>query len=51
MIQNQQAGRRIDPFETERTLYNPVSGDLYISVTDKEGRVSRRTFNLLSNSR
>lgn len=51
MIQNQQVGRRINPFETERTLYNPVNGDLYISVTDKEGRVSRRIFNLLNNNR
>jgi hypothetical protein len=37
-----------DPFITNRTLFNPESGDLYITITDKNGRISRKVINLLS---
>jgi hypothetical protein len=37
-----------DPFATNKTLFNPESGDLYITTTDKNGRIRRRVINLLS---
>lgn len=36
-----------DPYNTHKTLYNPASGDLYISITDKNGVVRRKVINLL----
>lgn len=36
-----------DPFNTHRTLFNPSSGDLYITTTDKNGRIRRQVINLL----
>lgn len=36
-----------DPYKTHKTLYNPSTGDLYISVTDKNGNVRRQVVNLL----
>lgn len=37
-----------DPYNTHKTLYNPANGDLYISVTDKNGNVRRKVINLLA---
>ncbi len=39
---------RKDPYSTNRTLYNPASGDLYVTITDSNGNVRRKVFNLLS---
>jgi len=36
-----------NPYNTNKTLYNPSTGDLYISVTDKNGNVRRQVVNLL----
>lgn len=36
-----------DPYSTHKTLYNPSNGDLYISVTDKNGNIRRKVVNLL----
>lgn len=36
-----------DPYSTNRTMYNPSTGDLYISVTDKGGNIRRKVVNLL----
>jgi hypothetical protein len=38
---------RKDPYSTHRTLYNPQNGDMYITVTDSNGNVKRKVFNLL----
>ena len=49
-MKNSQPKKRVqpDPFTTNRTLFNPESGDLYITITDKNGRISRKVINLLS---
>ena len=36
-----------DPYSTHKRLYNPSTGDLYISVTDKNGNVRRQVVNLM----
>jgi hypothetical protein len=36
-----------DPYLTNRTLYNPTNGDLYITVSDKNGNIRRKIINLL----
>lgn len=36
-----------DPYSTHKRLYNPSTGDLYISVTDKNGNVRRQVINLM----
>lgn len=36
-----------DPYVDKRTLYNPATGDLYISVSDINGNVRRKVINLL----
>lgn len=36
-----------DPYATHKKLYNPSTGDLYISVTDKNGNVRRQVVNLM----
>jgi len=49
-MKNSQPKKRVqpDPFTTNRTLFNPESGDLYITITDKNGRIRRQVINLLS---
>jgi len=37
-----------DPIRSNKRLYNPQTGDLYITTTDKNGRVRRSIVNLLS---
>lgn len=37
-----------DPFATHRKLYNPSTGDLYITTTNEKGVVRRSVINLLS---
>lgn len=39
---------RKDPYSTNRTLYNPTNGDLYVTITDINGNTRRQVFNLLS---
>jgi hypothetical protein len=36
-----------DPYTSNRTLYNPTNGDLYVSVSDKNGNIRRKVINLL----
>jgi hypothetical protein len=36
-----------DPYTTTKTLYNPSTGDLYVSVADKNGNIRRKVINLL----
>lgn len=36
-----------DPYATHKKLYNPSTGDMYISVTDKNGNVRRQVINLM----
>ncbi len=36
-----------DPYNTHKTLFNPANGDLYITITDKHGRIRRQVINLL----
>lgn len=36
-----------DPYSDRRTLYNPMNGDLYISVSDVNGNIRRKVINLL----
>ena len=36
-----------DPYSDRRTLYNPSTGDLYISVSDVNGNIRRKVINLL----
>jgi translation elongation factor EF-G len=36
-----------DPYVDRRTLYNPATGDLYISVSDINGNIRRKVINLL----
>lgn len=36
-----------DPYSDRRTLYNPATGDLYISVSDVNGNIRRKVINLL----
>ncbi len=36
-----------DPYNTHKTLFNPSNGDLYITITDKHGRIRRQVINLL----
>jgi hypothetical protein len=38
---------QLDPYLTTRTLYNPTNGDLYVSVSDKNGNIRRKVINLL----
>lgn len=40
--------KQADPFQTNKTLYNPTTGDLYITITDKNGNVRRNVINLLN---
>jgi hypothetical protein len=49
-MKNSKPKKRVqpDPFTTNRTLFNPESGDLYITITDKNGRIRRQVINLLS---
>lgn len=35
-----------DPYTTDKTLFNPSNGDLYITITDKNGRIRRQVINL-----
>lgn len=35
-----------DPYTTHKRLYNPSTGDLYITVTDKNGAIRRQVINL-----
>lgn len=37
-----------DPLATNKTMFNPSTGDLYITTTDKNGRIRRQVINLLS---
>ena len=37
-----------NPVGSRRKLYNPSTGDLYITTTDKNGQVRRSVINLLS---
>jgi hypothetical protein len=37
-----------DPLSSNRKLYNPSTGDLYITTADKQGRIRRSVINLLS---
>ena len=37
-----------DPIRSNRKLYNPQTGDLYITTTDTQGRIRRSVINLLS---
>ena len=36
-----------DPYTTNKKLYNPSTGDLYITVTDKNGNTRRQVINLM----
>jgi hypothetical protein len=36
-----------DPYSTDKTLYNPTTGDLYVSIREKSGRVKRTVVNLM----
>ena len=36
-----------DPYVDRRTLYNPATGDLYVSVSDINGNIRRKVINLL----
>jgi len=36
-----------DPYSTDRTLYNPTNGDLYVTIIDKNGRARRTVVNLM----
>lgn len=36
-----------NPLGSNRKLYNPTTGDLYITTTDKNGFVKRSVINLL----
>jgi hypothetical protein len=38
---------QLDPYSTQKTLYNPSTGDLYVSVVDKNGNIRRKIINLL----
>ena len=37
-----------NPIMSNRKLYNPSTGDLYITTTDKNGKIRRSVINLLS---
>lgn len=37
-----------DPIRSNRKLYNPSTGDLYITTSDTQGRIRRSVINLLS---
>lgn len=37
-----------NPMGSNRKLYNPSTGDLYITTTDKNGKIRRSVINLLS---
>jgi hypothetical protein len=36
-----------DPYSTDRTLYNPTTGDLYVTIREKNGRIRRTVVNLM----
>lgn len=36
-----------DPYSTDRTLYNPTTGDLYITIREKNGKIRRTVVNLM----
>ena len=36
-----------DPYSTDRTLYNPTNGDLYITVRQANGKIRRTVVNLI----
>jgi hypothetical protein len=36
-----------DPYNTNKKLYNPSTGDLYITITDKNGNTRRQVINLM----
>lgn len=36
-----------DPYKSHKRLYNPSTGDLYVSVTDSNGNIRRKVVNLL----
>ena len=36
-----------DPYSTDRTLYNPTNGDLYVTIREKNGRIRRTVVNLM----
>lgn len=36
-----------DPYATHKKLYNPSTGDLYITITDKNGMIRRQVINLM----
>jgi uncharacterized FlaG/YvyC family protein len=38
---------QLDPHSTQKTVYNPSTGDLYVSVVDKNGNIRRKVINLL----
>lgn len=50
-LQNKERKEKVkqpDPYTTNRTLYNPTTGDLYITISDENGNVRRNVINLLS---
>ena len=36
-----------DPYSTDRTLYNPTTGDLYVTIREKNGKIRRTVVNLI----
>lgn len=36
-----------DPYSTDRTLYNPTTGDLYVTIREKNGKIRRTVVNLM----
>jgi hypothetical protein len=36
-----------DPYSTDKTLYNPTTGDLYVTIREKNGRIRRTVVNLM----
>lgn len=45
---NLETKKQPDPYQSNKTLYNPTTGDLYITSIDDTGRVRRNVINLLS---
>ena len=36
-----------DPYSTDRTLYNPTKGDLFVTIKEKNGKIRRTVVNLM----
>ncbi len=49
-MKNSEPKKRVqpDPLTTNKKMFNPSTGDLYITITDKNGRIRRQVINLLS---